>query len=132
MFANGPGDHGSIPSYLLTEVLQSHKYYKSCALSVTSKVGLTTDRDLSVLTCLRNTRSFIPPRYRKSRGTSYYTTQCTTTLIRKSIVILIFLGLYTCVRVYIYIYIYIHIFFIKLIFYNYSIILMVWKKKTKW
>ena len=39
---------------------------------VSSKVGLTTCR---TLTCLRYTMSFIPLRYRKSRGTSHYTTQ---------------------------------------------------------
>ena len=31
-------------------MIQSNKYYKSCAVGVTSEVGLTTDRDLSVLT----------------------------------------------------------------------------------
>ena len=38
-----------------------------------SQVGLTTDRDLSVSTCLRNTTSFIPLRYQKSHGTNHYT-----------------------------------------------------------
>ncbi len=32
---------------------QSHKYYKSRAVGVTSEVGLTTERDLSVLTVLK-------------------------------------------------------------------------------
>ena len=53
-------------------MVQSDRYYKSCTVGVTSEVGLTTDRDLSVPTCLRNT-SFIPPRYQKSRGASHYT-----------------------------------------------------------
>ena len=44
-------------------------------MGITSKVSLTTDRDLAEPWCLRNTSSFIPPRYRKSRGTSHYTTQ---------------------------------------------------------
>ena len=35
-------------NYLLTEVVQSDKYYKSRAVGVTSEVGLTTVRDLSV------------------------------------------------------------------------------------
>ena len=30
-------------------MVQSNKYYKSRAVGVTSEVGLTTDRDLSVL-----------------------------------------------------------------------------------
>ena len=33
---------------LLTEVVQSNKYYKSRTIDVTSEVGLTTDRDFSV------------------------------------------------------------------------------------
>ena len=45
-------------NYLLTEVVQSDKYYKSRAVGVTSEVGLTTDRDLSVPMCLKNTTSF--------------------------------------------------------------------------
>ena len=61
---------------LLTEVVQSDKYYKSRAVGVTSEAGLTTDRDLSVATCSRNATSFILPRYRKWRGTSHYTTVC--------------------------------------------------------
>ena len=40
-------------NYLLTEVVLSDKYYKSRAVSITSKVGLTTDRDLSVLTVFK-------------------------------------------------------------------------------
>ena len=55
-------------------MVQSDKYYKSCAVGVRSEVGLTTDRDLSVLMCLRNTTSFVPPRYWKSHGMSQYTT----------------------------------------------------------
>ena len=35
-------------NYLWTEVVQSNKYYMSRAVGVTSEVGLTTDRDLSV------------------------------------------------------------------------------------
>ena len=58
----------------LTEVVQSHKYYKSCTVGVTSTVGLTTDRDVSVPMCLRNPMYFIPAWYWKSHGTSYYTT----------------------------------------------------------
>ena len=38
-----------------TEVVQSNKYYKSHAVGVTSKVDLTTDRDLAEHSCLRNT-----------------------------------------------------------------------------
>ena len=64
-----------IVNYLSTEVIQSNKYYKSSAVGVTSEVGLTTGQDLLVSTCLRNTMSFIPPRYRKSHGTSHYTTK---------------------------------------------------------
>ena len=52
-------------------MVQSDKYYKSRAVGVMSEAGLTTDWDLYVLTCLRTTTS---PRYRKSRGTSHYTT----------------------------------------------------------
>ena len=44
---------------LLTEVVQSNKYYKSRAV---------------VVTYLRNTTSFILPRYQKSRGTGHNTT----------------------------------------------------------
>ena len=54
-----------------TKVVQSNKYYKSRVVGVTSEVGLTTDQDLAELPCLRNTTSFIPPQYRKSRGTSH-------------------------------------------------------------
>ena len=42
-------------------------------MDVTSKVGLTTDRDLAEPSCLRKTTYFIPPRYRKSRGTRHNT-----------------------------------------------------------
>ena len=59
-------------NYLLTQMVQSNKYIKSRAVGVTFEVGLTTDRDLAELLWLRNTTSFIPPRYRKSRGTSHY------------------------------------------------------------
>ena len=41
-----------IVNYLLTEVVQSNKYYKSHAAGVIFEVGLTTDRDLSVLDVL--------------------------------------------------------------------------------
>ena len=64
-------------NYLLTKVVQFNKYYKSRAVGVTSEVGLTTDRDLAEPSCLRNTKSFIPPWYRKSRGTSH----CITNMI---------------------------------------------------
>ena len=60
--------------YLLTEVVQSYKYYKSRAVGVTSEVGFTTDWDLAEHWCSRNTTPFIPPGCRKSRGTSHYTT----------------------------------------------------------
>ena len=52
-------------------MVQSNKYYKYRAVGVTSEVGLTTDWDLPELS---NMTSFIPPRYRKSRGTTHYTT----------------------------------------------------------
>ena len=68
-------------NYLLTQVVQSNKYYKSRVVGVTSEVGLTTDRDLAEPLCLRNVTSFMPPRYRKSRGTSYYTTDTKMHLI---------------------------------------------------
>ena len=55
-------------------MVQSDKYHKSCAVGVTSELRLTTDRDLAELSCLRNTMSFIPLQYQKSRGTSHYTT----------------------------------------------------------
>ena len=55
-------------------MVEANKYYKSRAVGVTSEVGLTTDRDLAEPMCLRNTTSFIPPRYRKSRCTGHYTT----------------------------------------------------------
>ena len=45
--------HCEIVSYLFTEVVQSNKYYKFCAVGVTSEVGLTIDRNLSVLTVLK-------------------------------------------------------------------------------
>ena len=61
-------------NYLLTEVAQPNKYYKSRSGSVTSEVGLTTDQDLAEPSCLRNMTSFIPPQYLKSCGTSHYTT----------------------------------------------------------
>ena len=54
-------------------MVKSNKY-KFCTTGVRFKVGLNTDRDLYVLTCLRNTASFIPLRYRESHGTSHYTT----------------------------------------------------------
>ena len=46
-------------NYLLTGVVQSNKYHKSCAMGVMSEVRLTADRDLLVPTCLRNTTFFI-------------------------------------------------------------------------
>ena len=55
-------------------MVQSDKYHKSRAAGVTSEFGLNTDREFSVPTCIRNMMSFITSRYRKSRGTSYYTT----------------------------------------------------------
>ena len=55
-------------------MVQFNKYYKSRAVCVTSEVGLSNDRDLAELSCLRNTTSFIPLRYQKSRGTSHYAT----------------------------------------------------------
>ena len=52
--------HSEIESiYLSTLVVQSNKYHKSCAVGVMSKVGLTTDRDLTEPLYLKNT-SFIP------------------------------------------------------------------------
>ena len=54
-------------------MVQSNKYCKSWVVGVTTEVGLTTDQDLVEPWCIRNTTSFIPPRYRKSRGTSHYT-----------------------------------------------------------
>ena len=48
-------------------MVHSNKYYKPCA------EGVTTDRDLAESSCLRNTTSFIPPRYRKTHGTSHDT-----------------------------------------------------------
>ena len=47
-------------NYLLTEVVQSNKYYKSRAVGITSEVGLTTDQNLAERLCLRNMASFIP------------------------------------------------------------------------
>ena len=41
--------HSEIVNYLSIDVVQSNTYYKSRAIGVTSEVGLTTDRDLSVL-----------------------------------------------------------------------------------
>ena len=35
--------HGEIINYLLTEVVQSNKYYKSRAVGVISEVGLITN-----------------------------------------------------------------------------------------
>ena len=60
-------------------MVKSNKYYKSRAAGVTSEVSLTTDRDLYVPPCLRNSTSFMPLRYQKSRGTSLYTTDGTLT-----------------------------------------------------
>ena len=64
-------------NYLLTEVVQSNKYYKSRVVGVMSEIVLTTDQDLAEPLCLRNTTSFIPPRYRKLHGMNHYTTQTT-------------------------------------------------------
>ena len=55
-------------------MVQSNKYHKSRAVGVTSEVGLITDRDLAEPSGLRNTTSFIPLRYRKSRSTDHYAT----------------------------------------------------------
>ena len=82
---------------LLNEVVQSDKYYKSRAVGVTSNCGLSTDRDLSVPTCLRNTTSFIPLRYRKSCDTRYYTTQTTFSVETKLTSLLV--GQYWCIHV---------------------------------
>ena len=72
----------------------------SCAVGVTSEVGLTTDRDLSVPTCLRNTTYFIPTRYRKSRGTSHYTTAwCFPILVFSWVLLFALLGLYQIVLI---------------------------------
>ena len=51
--------HREIVNYLLTQVVQSNKYYKS-------RSSLTSDRDFAEHPCLR---------YRKSRSTSHYTTE---------------------------------------------------------
>ena len=56
-------------------MVQSNKYYKSRTVGVTSEVDLTTDRDLAEPLCLRKMTSFIATQYRKSCGTSHYTTQ---------------------------------------------------------
>ena len=40
-------------NYLLTEVVKSYKYHKSCAVGITSEDGLTTDRDLAELRVLK-------------------------------------------------------------------------------
>ena len=77
--------HSEIVNYLWIEVVQSNKYYKSCAVSVTSEVGLTTNRDLSLLTCWKNMTSFIPPRYQKSCDASHYTTLRSVDMPLKSI-----------------------------------------------
>ena len=53
----------------------------SRVVGVTSEGGLTTDRYLSVPTCLRNTTTFIPPRYQKSYGASHHTTYGISTLV---------------------------------------------------
>ena len=45
--------HSETVNYLLTEVVQSNKYYKSRAVSVTSEVGLTTHRDLAEVSVLK-------------------------------------------------------------------------------
>ena len=39
-----------------------------------SKLVLLLTEIIQYLSCLRNTTSFIPPRYRNARGTSHYTT----------------------------------------------------------
>ena len=65
---------------ILTQVLQSDKYYKSLAVGVTSEVGLTPDRrpfrviSLLLFLLLPLSTSFILPQYRKLCGTSHYTT----------------------------------------------------------
>ena len=52
--------HGEIVNYLLTEVVQSNKF-ESCAVGVTSEVGLTTDRnqEIQCLLFLQNIRSHV-------------------------------------------------------------------------
>ena len=45
--------YGRQQLYLLTKVVQSNKYYKPHAVGITFEVGLTTDRDLSVLAVLK-------------------------------------------------------------------------------
>ena len=55
-------------------MIQSNKCYKSPAVGVTSNVGLLLTEILQNSSCLRNTTSLIPLRYRRSRGTSHYKT----------------------------------------------------------
>ena len=75
--------HSERVNYALTLMVHFDQYYESCTVGVTSEVGLTTDRrpselsvsaSLSASACLRDTASFILPRYQKSHGTSHYTT----------------------------------------------------------
>ena len=63
-------------NYLLTEVVQSNKFYTRKVLSCGCYVwswSYSWPRSCRTL-CLRNTTSFIPPRHWKSRGTSHNTT----------------------------------------------------------
>ena len=53
LYHNKKEIHSEIVNYLLTEVVQSNKYYKSHTVGVMSEVGLITDRDLSVLIVLK-------------------------------------------------------------------------------
>ena len=62
-------------------MIQFDEYYKSLAVGVTSEIGLLLTNVLqsssvsaSASVGLRNTVSFIHLRYRKSHGTSHYTT----------------------------------------------------------
>ena len=52
-----------------------------CAARIHSRSRAPHHR--TVPTCLRSTTSFIPPRYRKSRGTSYYTTHIMYTVKKR-------------------------------------------------
>ena len=75
--------HSEIVNYLLTEEVQSNKYYKSYAVGVTSKFGLTTDRDLSVLIVLKKTQRLLFLRDTRSHVVQATIQQCV--LIKKEI-----------------------------------------------
>ena len=53
---------------------QSNKYYKSRAVGVMSEVGLTTDRDLSVLPVLKKHDVFYSSKILEVTWSSHYTT----------------------------------------------------------